>query len=414
MFSVAYLSVTTDPRSRPIAFIWNGGPGGASWELREQLSPRMTIAAPGSPGYTFVDNPDSIIDASDLVFIDAPGTGFSRIHDPSAKAELWGIEEDGRAFSDFIFNWLRAHGRLQSPILLIGESYGGMRAVQVMRNLAERSVAVAGLVLVSPALEEDRKAGPLDCLDDIAPEACVAWFHRRGSYQSMPVEALARKAGTFATQHYAATLKDRARLSGAERLAAASALSGYIGIPSEVIERYGLAPTAEEFRSLLLADRGLDIRGGDGRETVEKPKPGSKTSVLTANKSYDITASIESLVRDDLGYAAAGHYSRDPTEIGDKWNYGTTRSADTRILVGDALAANPALRLYLIGGFYDTIVPFPGPARVLSFVPQARLTRHLYATGHAVFGDEGLRSKAADDLRAWIRNAPPSGSDGNL
>lgn len=414
IFSVAYLAEPSDARTRPVAFIWNGGPGGASWELREQLSPRLTIAAPGRPGYAFANNVDSIIDVADLVFIDAPGTGFSRIYDASIKADLWGIEEDGRAFSTFIVNWLRDHKRLQSPILLLGESYGGTRAIQVMRNLSEQSIRITGLVLVSPALEEGLKPGPLSTIEDIAPEACVAWFHRRGSYLSLPVESIVQRAESFATQQYSSKLKNRAGLSAAARGTAAAALSGYIGLSIEEIEQRDLAPTAEEFRSLLLADQGLDVRAGDGRETIAKPKPGLTASVLTPDTSYDITASIEALIRNDLGYAATGHYSRDPTEIGDKWNYATKRPANCRRLLADALATNPTLQLYLIGGVYDTIVPFPGPARVLDFVPEGKITRHLYATGHAVFGDKELRTKAVGDLRNWVNRVTRSESTRKL
>lgn len=409
IFSVAYLAEAAPAATRPVSFVWNGGPGGATWHLREHLSPRITQATKAAPNYAFVDNSHSIIDATDLVFIDAPGTGFSRV-DPSAKAEYWGIEEDGRAFSDFIAGWLKSHGRLGSPVFLIGESYGGTRAGQVVRNLAAQSIELAGVALVSPALgttggglRSGRREG---AHLSIPPEACVAWHYKKGAHTNKPLDQVAREAQAFADGPYAAAIAKGDQIDPAEKARIAAQLSGFIALPVEDILKANLYVPSATFRSQLLADRGRTLEGDDGRGSRPSPAPGQTLPPVKPDNTYDVSASIEGLIRDDLGYKAVGAYSRDPVEINRAWNNKLTQASDTDQILKARMAANPKLRVFLVAGYFDTIVPYPMPVKTLSAaLPADRLETHIYATGHAVYEDEPLRARTTADLKAWFDKA---------
>jgi carboxypeptidase C (cathepsin A) len=406
IFSVAYMAQGAKPSTRPVTFLWNGGPGGATWHLREHLSPRITKATEAAPRYAFVDNPNSIIDASDLVFIDAPGTGYSRMIDPASRAEYWGIEGDGRAFSDFIAAWLKSHGRLSSPIFLIGESYGGTRAGQVVRNLAEQKIELTGVTLISPALGSTgaglRSSRRESAALSIPPEACVAWYYKKGAHTAKTLDQVAAEAEAFADGPYAAAIAKGDAIDPAERTRVAAQLSGFIGLPAEQIEKSNLFVSGNAFRTDLLAERKLTLEGDDGRGSRPTPPAGQSLPPVKPDDKYDVSASIEGLVREDLGYRAVGAYSRDPGEINRAWNSKLTQPADTDLILKERMAANPKLRVLLVGGYFDTIVPYPMPLKALqAALPANRLKRQMYATGHAVFEDVPLRPKTVADLRAW-------------
>lgn len=406
IFSVAYLAQHARRAARPVTFVWNGGPGGASWQLRENISPRITVPVPGGRGYAFADNPQSLIDASDLVFIDAPGTGFSRMLDASTQSRYWGVEEDGRAFADFILDWLRLHRRLGSPIYLLGESYGGTRAGQVIRNLAEARVELAGMVLVSPTLgspAEMLSARPEGAPLSLPSQAAVAWYHKRGAHVQETLAQVVAKAETFANGPYATALAGgfaALRVSEADDLS--TRLSGFIGLPEEQVRAAGFIVSSTLFRNALLADRNLVIQGGDGRNSYPKPMPGQQVSVVTADAGFDRSAAIEGLIRDDLGYRAIGSYNRDPMPIGAAWNYKYTKPVDAQLIFRDRMATNTRLRVYLAGGYFDTIIPYLEPLAALrATLPPSRFAHHVYPTGHGVFEDPALRATTIGDLRAW-------------
>lgn len=400
IFSVAYLAERADPRSRPVSFVWNGGPGGASWHLREHLSPKMTVAAKMRGQYAFVANPDSPIDVTDLVFIDAPGTGYSRFLTEDAKPEYWGVEQDGRAFADFIADWLKAHGRLGSPVYLVGESYGGTRAGQIAKFLAARPqpVGLSGVALISPTLGSGGPAGLPQPVLALPSLAATAHFHGRGLRARQPLQAVVRAAEAFADGPYAAGI---ARGEVTDELV--DQVVGFTGLPRQTIVDAKLAPSLQQFRTGLLADKGERLGGGDGREHKVPPPPAQDT-VVTANDDYDLHASIVGLLTDELGYTPVGPYVRDPVEANRKWNQQLTGPAYTPEILR-TLPSKP--RVFLVAGYYDLIVPYRAPLKALSaagFEP-GRFEAHIYPTGHGVYEDLPSRPKATDDLRAFYRRA---------
>lgn len=406
VFSADYLAVGEASRTRPVTFIWNGGPGGATWHLREHLSPRITVAANNAPGFKFVDNIHSIIDKSDLVFIDAPGTGFSRILDPGAKKICWGVEEDGQVFADFILRWLKRHRRTTSPIFLIGESYGGTRAGQVARNLAERGIALAGVTLVSPTLSPlggthnwHKSYSPAANLPGLA---AVAHFHGKGSHSNGSTDDAIADAVEFAQNHYAPALERLPDLQLAERETLAGRIAGFVGLSSEEILEDNLAVPVEKFLSRLLVREGKILDIGDGRIARPAPKAGEAVSVLTPDATFDRTKSIEDLIRHDLGFNAVGPYKRDPMEIARTWNQDVAREGRTHVIFAELMAQNPKLQVLNVTGFYDLIVPFMASnAQLQATLPSERLELRTYQTGHGVYEDVDQREKATQGLASF-------------
>lgn len=398
IFSVDYIAERADPKARPVSFVWNGGPGGASWHLREHLSPKMTVRAQTKTRYAFVANPDSPIDVTDLVFIDAPGTGYSRFLSEDAKPEYWGVEQDGQAFADFIAGWLKDHDRLASPVYLVGESYGGTRVGQIAKFLAARPqpVGLAGVVLISPTLGSGGPANPPQPVLALPSLAATAHFHGRGLRARQPLQAVVRAAEAFADGPYAAAIA-----KGEVTDAMVDQVAGFTGLPRQAIVDAKLAPSLQQFRTGLLADKGERLGGGDGREHKVPPPPAQDT-VVTANDDYDLHASIVGLLTDELGYTPAGPYARDPVEANRKWNQQLTGPAYTPEILR-TLPSKP--KVFLVAGYYDLIVPYRQPLKALSaagFAP-GRFQAHIYPTGHGVYEDLASRPTATDDLRAFYR-----------
>jgi len=397
IFSVAYLEKGANPKTRPVSFVWNGGPGGASWHLREHLSPKMTVAAQMRGHYAFVPNPDSPIDVTDLVFIDAPGTGYSRFFTEDAKPEYWGVEEDGHAFADFIAGWLADHGRLGSPVFLIGESYGGTRAGQIAKFLATRPrpVGLAGVALISPTLGSGGPPTPPQPILALPSLAAVAHYHKRGAYAALPLDKVVADAEAFAAGPYARMLAQ-----GQVTEANAELVANFVGLPRQVVLDARLTPSLQQFRTSLIPGERLD--GGDGREHRIPPPPAQDT-VVTANDAYDLHASIVGLLTDELGYTPAGPYVRDPVEANRRWNQKLTGPAYTPEILR-TLPSKP--KVFLVAGWYDLIVPYLTPVTALSAAGLGdRLEFHVYPTGHGVYEDLASRPTATDDLRAFYRLA---------
>jgi Serine carboxypeptidase len=414
MFSVSYLARGGggDARRRPVTFIYNGGPGGATWPLRNAIAPSIIGRADAPPGFAFVENPDSLIDVSDLVFIDAPGTGYSRFLSGDAKAEYWGIQQDGRAFATFIVGWLRAHGRMSSPKYLLGESYGGTRTGQVLEMLALRAadpVTFAGVTLISPTLGTGTESvfsvvsnGPVTL---VPSEAVAAWYNRRDDGLSETLEQIAGHAQNFAAGRYAGALERIDRLDGAGKRAIAHELSSLIGIAPETILQSGLSVPIPAFRKLLLAGEG-EVLGEDSRK--HHPRD-FKPPLLDSAAGYDLSAAIIAMVRVKLGYRTSQPYLRNPVEAQERWNNTITSGRRTLPAILEAVtAAHSGFGIFLAGGYFDLIVPYflPLSALTAAHLPAARFVHRLYPTGHEVLNDVVARAAAVGDVRAFYRSSP--------
>ena len=422
IFSVAYLA-EGEPATRPVAFLFNGGPGGATIALREGLSPRMTAAGDMKGAFRFVDNPDSLIDTTDLVFVDAPGTGYGRFFGEGASAEYWGVEEDADAVTDFIVRWLAEHGRADAPLFLVGESYAGVRVGLVAQRLAARAepLSVRGVALVSPSTSAGRAAGPAVAAsaDEAAilalpSQAAAAQFHGRGSYLDRPVDALAAEAMAFASGPYAAALARGETLDPAEKARVAEGLSGYLGLPAQALIEANLRLPRDGFVLGLLADRQERIGGSDARahaptavtETRQPPYNDPSTSPYTL--TYDQTEAVEALYRQEIGYAPVAPYIRLSIEANKAWNWSVPNGPIAMPgLFRDLMARDPRLNVTLMTGYYDLTIPYRRPVSeyLAAGLPQDRFESIVLPAGHAVFSDPVGRAASTDYLRAFFARA---------
>ena len=178
LFSTAYFAEGEDAAARPVTFFFNGGPGAATIDLREGLAPVHTRNAAGR-GFRLADNPDTLIAASDLVFVDPGGIGYSRFLTPGVAARYWGVDEDARAVADFIAIWLKANGREAAPKYLVGESYAGIRVGMVAERMARQAAFLESRsdFLAAPMgerVEADAAIGGLDGFEPAAFAAVIA------------------------------------------------------------------------------------------------------------------------------------------------------------------------------------------------------------------------------------------------
>lgn len=415
--ALAYVAETPKSAPRPVTFLFNGGPGAATIALREGLAPRITASGDQPGAYRFIDNPDSLIDTSDLVFVDAPGTGYGRFFDDSAAADFWGVDEDAAAVTDFILTWLREHGREDAPLFLIGESYAGVRVGLVAKRLVERGTGprVAGVVLVSPSTVAGRGELPGAKTHDPAvlalpTLAATARHHGRGDYVGLAVEDLADQAWAFASGPYARALAEHERLSDDERRDVARALSAYTGLNEAAILEHGLKIPTAMFVKALLADQALRIGGSDSRAaapralTEQRSPPYDDPSTSPYTLTYDLTGAVEALFREEVGYRPVTGYVRLSIEANRAWNWSRAEGvASIPHLLADLMRRDERLRATLVTGYYDLTIPYARPVQdyLGADLPPERFDHRVFAAGHAVFSDPQARGEATDHLRRF-------------
>ena len=281
VFYVAYFKRGSEASARPITFLFNGGPGSATlWLHMGAFGPKRVETAndthSAAAPYRLVNNDQSLLDASDLVFIDAPGTGFSRISGPDKDKAFFGIDQDAHAFAAFITAYLTKYQRWNSPKYLFGESYGTTRAA-VLVNLLQDDPGVDfnGVIMLSEVLfanlyPDQPKTAPGNDLPyqlGLPTYAATAWYHQQPADQrSTPVPAsLLGEVERFATGDYAAALAAGASLDQATRDAVVAKLHAFTGLSEDYLRRADLRVSPDEFRQELLRDRGLIVGGTDTR-----------------------------------------------------------------------------------------------------------------------------------------------------
>src|SRR5580704_12594488 len=269
MFYVAYFK--NGGGSRPVTFVYNGGPGSATvWLHMGAFGPRRIVTAadghtPAAP-YSLINNASSLLDASDLVFIDAPGTGFSRIAGKDKEKEFFGVDQDAYAFAQFISQFLTKYGRWNSPKYLFGESYGTPRSAVLINQLeSDRAIDFNGVILLSQILNfdlsPDRPTGnpgiDLPYQTVLPTYAATAWYHKKLPGDHKDLEALLSEVEQFSMGDYGRALAAGSDLSPADKRAVAEKLHQYTGLSVEYILKADLRIDGGEFRQNLQDDAGL-------------------------------------------------------------------------------------------------------------------------------------------------------------
>ena len=421
-------SYVKNPRdtSRPVFFIYNGGPGsGSVWLQMGAWGPKR-VGIPsdarddGAPPYPLLDNPDSLLDVADLVFIDPPGTGFSHLTQGTDPEKYYGLRQDARAVAEVIRRWINDNGRWNSPKYLGGESYGTTRTAMVVDELEGgtfNDVGLNGLILVSTILDfaarEPTPGNEMAYIVTLPNMAAAAYYH--GKVQAPSVDAIAEEARQFAIGPFATALLKGQDLPDAERAAVRAELSRLTGLSEAYLDQANLRVTSQRFYKELLRDRGLTIGRLDARYTGTDfdnagETPDNDPSFYGIDAGY--TAAINEWLREGLGFETDREYQSIGSEPGRNWDWslgsGWQRSAYLNVapFIGKAMRENSQLRLFNAQGWYDFATPFFGAEYSLNRfgIPQDRVEFQYYDAGHMMYVRDEDRAKLSADIRAFIRD----------
>jgi len=403
VFYVAYTRPGTDVATRPVTFFYNGGPGSASvWLQLGSFGPRRLVT--GVPDTTLarpfamVDNAEHLLGQSDLVFINAVGSGYSQAIAPFTNRSFWGVDADAALFRDFILRWLAVNGRAASPKYLFGESYGGPRTAVLARRLQEAGVMLDGLVLQSPAMDYNSNCGITTgggCSGFLPSYAAVGAFHRLTQPVPTDLAAWATSARNYADQVYAPALA-----SGTPTPAIWQPLADLTGLPASRWQT-SLDIGADNYRQWLIPGQLLGrydgrMKAGTGTALAAEGDPSS----TWINASF--AAGIATHLRDQLGYRNASTYVVLSNAI-NFWDFSHAGRAlpDTLPDLAAALAQNPRLRVLAFNGYHDLATPFHLTETDLARVDASRVQIRNYAGGHMSYLDDATRIAQLADMKAF-------------
>jgi carboxypeptidase C (cathepsin A) len=419
--SVFYVAYTTGDRSRPVSFLYNGGPGSASlWLHIGAFGPRRILTSATSfippPGGRLADNPATLLDISDLVFIDAVGTGYSTVTGKGADNQFWGVDEDIRAFSQFIRRWISANDRAASPKFLIGESYGTFRSAGLVDRLQNDGTQINGVVLLSSLLDyADDFGNPGDeNVPDafaIPSEAAVAWYHKKVPNPPADVQTFVDAARKFTSDEYVPAILKPAPLDAATTARLAQKLHGFIGLDADYLARANLRVSPPRFESELLRDDGQVIGRYDGRyagRAIDRNagEPEFDPSYEAVAPAFN--AAFVAYANADLGWRTSRLYQVLPSEIVSNWNfrrsgfYGRVLAPTVIPDLREALHLNPSLRVFAAAGLFDLATPFYTTEYELANVGldpsvRDRITLGYYPSGHMIYlTDDALTALRSD------------------
>ena len=435
--SVFYTSYIADRLDggpvRPVTFLFNGGPGSASlWLNIGGFGPKRTPtntpqATPPAP-YLSGDNPHTLLSASDLVFIDAPGTGYSRLLGDAEESEVFGVDQDVDAFAKAITRWLTLTNRWNAPRFLFGESYGTTRASALVHRLQNQGLDFNGVVLLSTVLNwgESNLGGPREYINLLPSYAATAWYHGKARTTHTALEPFLAEAREFAQGRFAEALLRGDLLSGAQEDAVAEQLSALIGLDADYLKTHHFRIGMEQYRYALLADEGKVIGRFDTRFTAEHQyvvgngshDPATDDAATAGVNSAHLSTYRTHLV-DDIGYTSELHYRHlHNMTIALAWDWKhKAPGIDAPQLVPDvsldlsaAVRRNPNLKVYVMGGFYDLATPFFGPELDVAHLYLAPSLREnirftFYESGHMTFVDEQAVERMKSDLDAFYLDA---------
>jgi carboxypeptidase C (cathepsin A) len=435
MFYVAYFKNGADAQQRPVTFLYNGGPGSSTvWLHMGAFGPKRVVTpddkhAPAAP-YQVVTNDESLLDASDLVFIDAPGTGFSRIAGKAKEKAVYGVDPDAHAFSQFISEFLAKYGRWNSPKYLFGESYGTPRSAVVANELAtERNVDLNGIILLSQILNFDLSADRpefnpgVDLPYQIAlpTYAATAWYHHKlppNAPKDFPT--LIRQVESFAMGEYGLALARGSELGASWRREIIAKLHMFTGLPDGYINNANLRIDGGEFEKNLEGANDITVGRLDTRFT------GPTLDPLSERSDYDPQAAAIS-----SAYTAAfNDYARKMLKFGEEreykpeiplyrfWDFKHEPPGGERALRGstnvmpdlaNAMKYNPNLKVLLTGGYFDLATPYYEGVYEMHHLPippnlQKNISYHYYQSGHMVYAHQESLKELHDAVADFIRN----------
>ena len=431
IWSVAYIQEGVRNQStRPVTFVFNGGPGSASvWLHMGMFGPKLVKVNSdakeddGAAPYDLVMNSNSLLDLTDLVFIDPVGTGYSRVIGKGKLKDYWGLNEDANSIAKFIRLWITKNNRWFSPKYIAGESFGTVRAVTVANALegGGQNMALNGLILISQALDY---AGSTSVHDNITSYltylpsmAATAWYHKKAG-QGKSLESFVEECRVFTYNSYAAALYKGSLLSDIEKSEVAEKLSYFTGLDKKYIIKSDLRILMHRFQKELLADQGLAVGRLDGRfmgNEVDKlsdgPHLGDPSSyqisaAYTAALNYYYASALE--VKMDRPYITSNdkvykNWKWRPIPEGKQWEPSYVNVARK---LSETMRRNTDMKVLVASGYYDLICPFFDTEYTFSRngIEREKVKLTYYEGGHMMYTHEPDFIKLSNDIRKFLTN----------
>jgi carboxypeptidase C (cathepsin A) len=428
MFYVAYTLDDADIDQRPLAFAFNGGPGAASiWLHMGALGPRKVVLEkngfmPPAP-YRLEDNQETLLDKTDIVLVDAIGTGFSRPATPAIGKKFWNVNGDIQSFGEFIRLYLTRNERWSSPLFLFGESYGTTRSAGVAGYLAGKGISFNGIVLLSTVLafqtlEFERTNDEPYPLILPSYTMIAAYHHKLAPELSQNLEKTRAEVEQWASNEYTRALAKGDSLTQQERQSVVDTLARYTGLSKEIIEQYNLRVDVQGFTHYLLADQKLRVGRLDGRFTGPDPEGFVETRFFDPTSSETLppfSSVFNSYLRKELNYATdMPYYTSAHGEYGAafKWDWGSAGQGfpDTASALRQAIVKNPYLKVRVLEGYYDLATPYFSVNYTMDHLDLATRYRNnisfsTYSSGHMVYLDSDSLKKMKNDVAGFIDTA---------
>jgi carboxypeptidase C (cathepsin A) len=414
--------------ARPVLFFMGGAPGvAATWQEFGGLGPkRMKWASDGGAGqapYSWTENPHTLLNAADLVFVNPVGTAFSRPDTPAHGPSFWNTGADVASLGEFVRGFVNANNRRNSPIFLAAQDFGTGRAAGVASYLTEHNVPVSGVVLLSTALSADATAGDAQYITLLPSLVMAAWNHKKltSDLAGMSAEQIAGRARQFASREYLHALYQGDRMSAEERNKVVADLAHLTGLSKAFLVNNDLRITTERFNAELLRDRHLTLSDSDSRVTGFQPAAGAggrgrggffgfgQTPPIDFNLSNlagGLETAYDAYLKSELNFKGAGVFYLSSGGVG---TFASTGNDDTSL--AGAFARNPNLRLFVAVNYYDLTAPFYAAEFTLAHLnvsPEVRahnITIAHFDAGQMTYVDNKALAKLEGDLSTFLKEA---------